>query len=171
MRFASLPAEVVGYWSLWRIALDNQSLRDLKIIPIFHHDDGRNLLPTARHIWDALMEDRPEVEQVGTKTGTKFLRFLQDEWKQFLAEQADPSQKCRVPFNHEDVRAYIDTFFLDGSLTPVEWDNAANLPAWAHIGVAHDPEADALRRLNLLARAGRPRLRPVALAAEKSGKL
>ena len=69
VRFASLPAEVVGYWSLWRIALDNQSLRDVKIIPIFHHDDGRNLLPTARHIWDSLMEERPEAEQVGTKTG------------------------------------------------------------------------------------------------------
>lgn len=74
VRFASLPAEVVGYWSLWRIAIDRhsgvgESLRDVKIIPIFHHDDGRNLVPTARHIWDALMEDRPEVEQVGTKTG------------------------------------------------------------------------------------------------------
>jgi hypothetical protein len=71
VRFASLPAEVVGYWSLWRIALDNKSLRDVKIIPIFHHDDGRNLVPTARHIWDALMEDRPEVEQVGSKTGAE----------------------------------------------------------------------------------------------------
>jgi len=71
VRFASLPAEVVGYWSLWRIAIDKQSLRDVKIIPIFHHDDGRNLVPTARHIWDALMEDRPEVEQIGTKTGTE----------------------------------------------------------------------------------------------------
>jgi hypothetical protein len=69
VRFASLPAEVVGYWSLWRIAIDKQSLRDVKIIPIFHHDHGRNLVPTARHNWDALMEDRPEVEQVGTKTG------------------------------------------------------------------------------------------------------
>jgi superfamily II DNA or RNA helicase len=69
LRFASLPAEVVGFWSLWRIALDDQSLRDVKIIPIFHHDDGRNLVPTARHIWDSLMEERPEVEQVGTKTG------------------------------------------------------------------------------------------------------
>jgi superfamily II DNA or RNA helicase len=69
VRFASLPAEVVGYWSLWRIAIDQQSLRDVKIIPIFHHDDGRNLVPTARRIWDVLMEDRPEVEQVGIKTG------------------------------------------------------------------------------------------------------
>ena len=79
VRFASLPAEVVGYWSLWRIAIDNQSLRDVKIVPIFHHDDGRNLVPTARHIWDALMEDRPDVEQVGTKSGPEieevFLRL------------------------------------------------------------------------------------------------
>ena len=69
LRFASLPAEVVGYWSLWRIALDHQSIRDVKIIPIFHHDNGRILLPTARHIWDCLLEDRPDVEQMGTKTG------------------------------------------------------------------------------------------------------
>src|ERR1035437_429388 len=42
VRFGSLPAEVVGYWSLWRITLDHQSFRDVKIIPIFHHDDGRS---------------------------------------------------------------------------------------------------------------------------------
>lgn len=69
MRLAKLPAEVVGHWSLWRIALDHQSLRDVKIIPIFRHDDGRLLGPTARHIWDALMEDRPEIELAGTHSG------------------------------------------------------------------------------------------------------
>jgi SNF2 family DNA or RNA helicase len=68
LRFANLPAEIVGYWSLWRITLDKLSLRDVKIITIFHHDDGRILVPTARHIWDTLVEDQPEVEQVGTKT-------------------------------------------------------------------------------------------------------
>lgn len=75
-----------------------------------------------------------------------FLRFLQDEWKAFLAAQAGSSQPCRVPFNHEDVRAYIDTFFLEGSLTPVEQENVAKLPAWAQTGVVHDPRTDALRR-------------------------
>jgi superfamily II DNA or RNA helicase len=82
VRFASLPAEIVGYWSLWRIALDNQSLRDVKIIPLFHHDGGRILLPTARHIWDSLVEERPEVAQVGTKTGAEVegvFRLLQAE--------------------------------------------------------------------------------------------
>jgi len=82
VRFASLPAEVVGYWSLWRIALDDQSLRDVKIVPIFHHDDGRNLMPTARRIWDSLMEAEPEVEQAGTNTGDEVeavLRRLRSE--------------------------------------------------------------------------------------------
>ena len=81
-----------------------------------------------------------------------FLRFLQDEWGDFLASQADPSHPCRVPFGHEDVRAYIDTFFLDGSLKPVGWENAAKLPAWVQVGVLHDPTADALRRFRGLRR-------------------
>ena len=42
----------------------------MKILPIFHHDNGRILLPTARHIWDSLLEEQPAVEQVGTKTGS-----------------------------------------------------------------------------------------------------
>ena len=68
VRFGSLSKEVVGYWSLWRITLNHQSMRDVKIIPIFHHDDGRILLPTARHIWDLLLEDRPDVKQLGKMT-------------------------------------------------------------------------------------------------------
>jgi hypothetical protein len=43
----------------------------VKIIPIFHHDDGRMLLPTARHIWDRLLEERPDVEEMGTKMGAE----------------------------------------------------------------------------------------------------
>ena len=78
----------------------------------------------------------------------KFLGFLQDEWALFLASLDDPTQRYRVPFNHEDVRAYTDTFFLDGSLTPVEQDSVANLPAWVRTGVVHDPKADALRRFH-----------------------
>lgn len=76
VRFANLPAEVIGYWSLWRIAIDNQTLRDVQIVPIFYHDDGKTLGPTARHIWDALMEDRPEVEQVGMKAGAEVERIF-----------------------------------------------------------------------------------------------
>jgi PglZ domain len=75
-----------------------------------------------------------------------FLRFLQEEWRLFLTCQADSTQRCRVPFSHEDVRAYIDTFFLDGSLTPIERDDVSNLPAWVITGVVHDPTVDSVRR-------------------------
>jgi hypothetical protein len=76
----------------------------------------------------------------------KLLRFLQDEWALFLAALTDQGQPCRVPFQHEDVRAYTDTLFLDGSLTPVERESVAGLPAWVRTGVVHDPKADAVRR-------------------------
>ncbi len=49
-------------------------------------------------------------------------------------------------FSHEDVRAYIDTFFLDGALIPVQHENTSKLPVWAQTGVVHDPKLDALRR-------------------------
>jgi len=71
VRIGGLPAEVVGFWSLWRITLDGQSHLDVRIIPIFHHDDGRILSPTARRIWDGLLEDRPQVETLGVMPGAE----------------------------------------------------------------------------------------------------
>jgi hypothetical protein len=43
--------------------------RESGFLPIFHHDDGRCLLPTARHIWDLLLEEQPELEQSGAFPG------------------------------------------------------------------------------------------------------
>src|SRR5205807_693263 len=65
VRIDGLPAEVAGYWSLWQIRLDGRNLRDSRVLPLFLHDDGRALLPTARSVWDALLEDRPSVEILG----------------------------------------------------------------------------------------------------------
>lgn len=93
---------------------------------------------------DARLEAWPVAEIIPSREN--FLRFLQKEWSAFLAAQADPSVSCRVPFGHEDVRVYIDTFFLEGSLIPVEQEKPAKLPIWAQTGVKHDPMADALRR-------------------------
>lgn len=80
----------------------------------------------------------------------KFLRFIQDEWNLFVAHLGGTGERGRVPFEHEDVRAYIDTLFLDGSLTPVERAEGAELPAWVGTGVVHDPGRDAVRRFRKL---------------------
>jgi superfamily II DNA or RNA helicase len=71
VRIGGLPAEIVGFWSLWRITLDGHSHREVQIIPLFHHDDGRILSPTGRRIWDSLLEDRPLVENVGVVPGVE----------------------------------------------------------------------------------------------------
>jgi len=76
------PSEIIGFWSLWRIALDPDSWRDVKILPLFLHDDGRILLPTARRIWDCLLEDRPPVNQLGSMSDrdvTETFRRLRSE--------------------------------------------------------------------------------------------
>jgi PglZ domain len=79
-----------------------------------------------------------------------FLRFLQVEWVAFVASGGSSSAKDKVPFSHEDVRAYIDTLFLDGLLSPVPVEDVSSLPNWMRTGVLHDIRADAIRRYRLL---------------------
>lgn len=95
-----------------------------------------------------------------------FFQFLQRQWKLLVSQSSKGSSRQAseiheapeqfgesstadqliVPFEHQDVRAYIDTFFLEGLLTPVECDSVESLPSWALVGVQHDPKADALKR-------------------------
>ena len=50
-----LPADVVGTWSLWRVSLESADHREQRVVPVFVHEDGRVLGPSARGVWDALM--------------------------------------------------------------------------------------------------------------------
>lgn len=53
-----IPSDVQGFWSLWRIVIDVSDWKKQRIMPIFLHDNGRVLLPTARHIWEQLISDQ-----------------------------------------------------------------------------------------------------------------
>jgi hypothetical protein len=77
------------------------------------------------------------------------LRFLQGEWAIYVGSFGGGVQS-RIPFQHEDIRGYVDTFFLDGSLRPIEQPDVTKLPAWVLSGVVHDPKADAVRRFRAL---------------------
>jgi superfamily II DNA or RNA helicase len=55
LRLPDLPSEVRGIWSLWRVALCADDERQVRVLPVFRHDDGRTLAPTARHLWDRLL--------------------------------------------------------------------------------------------------------------------
>ena len=53
-----------------------------------------------------------------------------------------------LPFDHDDVRVYVDTLFLEGLLRPVAHPAARRLAgSWAAAGVRTDPAADRRRRL------------------------
>ena len=49
-----IPATTQGFWSLWQIGMLTLIQRRQRVLPVFVHDDGRNLQPTARFVWDEL---------------------------------------------------------------------------------------------------------------------
>ena len=95
-----------------------------------------------------------------------FLAFLQERWPVFLDHMAAagaPSVKEQkpyiltidgppsLPFDHHDIRVYLDNLFLEGLLQPSSHDRADALSqTWVRFGVRTDPAADRLRRLTKL---------------------
>ena len=97
-----------------------------------------------------------------------FFTFLQERWPAFLGRMAAQGQPETVnenkadyglqysgpldlPFDHDDVRVYIDNLFLEGLLRSVFYDNAGDLTStWVGIGIQTDPAKDRQRRLDRL---------------------
>ena len=93
-----------------------------------------------------------------------FFAFLQERWPRFLdrlagsigvkVRDANPGYHPEVggptdlPFDHEDVRIYIDNLFLEGMLRPVPHAASHALrDEWVAPGIRTDPDADRSRRL------------------------
>jgi superfamily II DNA or RNA helicase len=53
--------EIMGLWSLWRIAITTSEWNRHRIVPLFLADDGRVFTPTARHLWDQLLSTTPAI--------------------------------------------------------------------------------------------------------------
>ncbi len=47
-----IPETIHGYWSLWQIRMNTMDRQHQRIMPLFLHDDGRSLQPTAKYVWD-----------------------------------------------------------------------------------------------------------------------
>jgi superfamily II DNA or RNA helicase len=56
IKVQGLPAEVKGWWSLWQVTLITEESSQRRAMPVFLHEDGRTLQPTARFVWDRLLE-------------------------------------------------------------------------------------------------------------------
>ena len=96
-----------------------------------------------------------------------FFSFLQERWPLFLDRLAGSAGDSRqdvsgssgfelegpadLPFDHDDVRVYIDNLFVEGMLTAVSREAGEALRGeWASVGIRIDPEADRSRRLGSL---------------------
>ena len=94
-----------------------------------------------------------------------FLAFLQERWPTFLDRSAmhdragtrddeTPSGfeipgPSDLPFDHDDVRVYIDNMFLEGFLEAVPHDRAESLStSWLAIGIRMDNQTDRTRRVD-----------------------
>jgi SNF2 family DNA or RNA helicase len=67
LELSGLPQNVQGVWSLWQIVLRAPNWNRHSVMPLFLHDDGRILIPTAQAIWDKLLMEYPV--QVGCLYG------------------------------------------------------------------------------------------------------
>ncbi|MEP9410243.1 MAG: BREX-3 system phosphatase PglZ [Candidatus Brocadia sp.] len=96
-----------------------------------------------------------------------FFEYLQERWPIFLegltsGEASIVSEKGltdnlkypgppAIPFDHDDIRIYIDNLFLEGMLHPVQHPKSDMLSKmWVVSGIRVDTELDALRRLQKL---------------------
>ena len=102
---------------------------------------------------------------IGSATG--FFAFLQERWPAYLASRQSADVLARepaplyttanpLPFDEPGVRAYVDTLFFDGKLTPVPLPGGWTIEGWERIGVERDEESSEIRRfaglLELMAR-------------------
>ncbi|MDR2548962.1 MAG: BREX-3 system phosphatase PglZ [Desulfobulbus sp.] len=90
-----------------------------------------------------------------------FFAFLQERWPLFLSRLGSANQvredspeyglkypgPDRLPFDHQDIKVYIDNLFLEGKLTPVEAkDIEVDAGSWVRSGIATSgTDNDALR--------------------------
>lgn len=59
LELSGIPSEISGMWSLWTVSINNTKWNRERVLSLFLHDDGRSLQPTARHIWDLLLDQCP----------------------------------------------------------------------------------------------------------------
>ncbi len=94
-----------------------------------------------------------------------FFAFLQERWPIFLSQFCSVNQMredspeydlkypgpVRLPFDHQDIKVYIDNLFLDGKLTPVEvTDIEVEAGSWVRSGIAAPSTDNGMLRISRL---------------------
>ena len=145
----------------------------LRLLLQSHASEHRLPEMLARRVVDVLAEtgnfEAWPLEQLVLDPAA-FLGFLQERWPWHLDQLALTSSGApgalreslgalsphypgptMLPFDHTDIRALVDTLFLEGKLQPVDHPAAAYLAKqWVAVGLRRDLEADRRKRLSTL---------------------
>lgn len=82
---------------------------------------------------------------------TEFWNFLQAQWKLFVQDKIAGTNNARVPFEHNDIKVYVDNLFIEGILNPIDRPGGVDmLPGWAKVGIKGFTEENQEDRLVLL---------------------
>lgn len=113
--------------------------------------------PFAEHVAGILRSrnlftGQPVAQWLSSKNA--LLRVVQDAWYRYLDKlklegrrvaepevtpSSTPTAPIEIPFDHTDVRAIIDSMFLDGSLHPLAVTGVpASVPGWIRAGIVED---------------------------------
>lgn len=89
-----------------------------------------------------------------------FLAFLQREWVKYIAALDQSGNDVKdinqqwwqdrnlLPFDHPDIRVYIDNFFAEGLLEPIDCKHPETFnESWLLIGLNTDPQQQRARRM------------------------
>ncbi len=90
-----------------------------------------------------------------------FFAFLQERWPLFLGKISDDSQLREtslkypgpdtLPFDHHDIRVYIDNLFVEGKLLPVQKPGVSlDISSWIRSGIVDSGNADTTLRISRL---------------------
>ena len=133
--------------------LDERFIQILKQSDIFNDWPLETIIPDRETFFTFLQERWPVfLERVSAREEFS----LKDGKKPYLPVETVPKAKgltisgpADIPFDHQDIRVYIDTLFLEGLLQAVPHEQAENLSkTWVSIGLRTDSKEDREQRLS-----------------------
>ena len=139
----------------------------LRVLLRLHYRGLQLPAPLADRFVEAVRQNGPfdawPLEQI-VSSRASFLAFLQERWPLFVAAKLGGAQATGeiaehrdedfelpgpafLPLDHEDVRVYVDNFFLEGFLEPIDPPGPVDNAGWMVAGLHVDPYRDRARRL------------------------
>ena len=81
--------KTTGHWSLWRVGLSMFGGREQRVLPIFITPEGQVLGPTARVVWDRLLEGADGIKVVQAEEGHRSSEGVLEQARAAAEEQGE----------------------------------------------------------------------------------